>query len=323
MLTTIGDVKKVPAYVERVKAGDFRLMGFGHRIYKNYDPRARIIKETADAVFEVTGRSPLLDVALELEKIALEDEYFVSRKLYPNVDFYSGLIYEALGLPVAMFPVMFAIPRTAGWLAQWLEGVVDPEQKIARPRQLFVGEGERDYVPSTAACPAGSSPCRQDRNGRAPLPWPARFGFSSGRAESRAVSAGRSDLRADPDPRLETRPRDPDGREGRAASVSLVPSLAMRGNNARPGVEPRRYRGTDVLPSGGTTDHWLMLGTGAVRSSGGGSRNPPLGVLREVRAARSGVEPRAYGPTLAPESHCTICARDPCGRARGSRNGNQ
>jgi citrate synthase len=147
MLTTIGDVKKVPAYVERVKAGDFRLMGFGHRIYKNYDPRARIIKETADSVFEVTGRSPLLDVALELEKIALDDEYFVSRKLYPNVDFYSGLIYEALGLPVAMFPVMFAIPRTAGWLAQWLEGVVDPEQKIARPRQLFVGEDERDYVP--------------------------------------------------------------------------------------------------------------------------------------------------------------------------------
>ena len=147
MLTTIGDVRKVPAYVERVKAGELRLMGFGHRVYKNYDPRARIIKETADAVFEVTGRNPLLDVALELEKIALEDEYFVSRKLYPNVDFYSGLIYEALGLPTAMFPVMFAIPRTAGWLAQWLEGVVDPEQKIARPRQLYVGADERDYVP--------------------------------------------------------------------------------------------------------------------------------------------------------------------------------
>jgi citrate synthase len=153
MLTTIGDVKNVPAYVERVKGGDFRLMGFGHRIYKNYDPRAKIIKETADSVFEVTGRNPLLDVALELEKIALEDEYFVSRKLYPNVDFYSGLIYEALGLPVAMFPVMFAIPRTAGWLAQWLEGVVDPEQKIARPRQLFVGEDERDYVPVESRTP--------------------------------------------------------------------------------------------------------------------------------------------------------------------------
>ena len=146
MLQEIGRVENVPSYVERVKAGDFRLMGFGHRVYKNYDPRARIIKETADAVFEVTGRNSLLDVALELEKIALEDEYFVSRKLYPNVDFYSGLIYEALGLPVAMFPVMFAIPRTVGWLAQWLEGVVDPEQKIARPRQVFVGENERDYV---------------------------------------------------------------------------------------------------------------------------------------------------------------------------------
>jgi len=147
MLAEIGDVRRVPAYVERVKEGDFRLMGFGHRVYKNYDPRARIIKETADAVFAVTGRSPLLDVALELERIALEDEYFVSRKLYPNVDFYSGLIYEALGLPTAMFPVLFAIPRTAGWLAQWLEGVDDPEQKIARPRQVYVGEDERDYTP--------------------------------------------------------------------------------------------------------------------------------------------------------------------------------
>jgi citrate synthase len=147
MLAEIGDVRNVPDFIARVKAGDGRLMGFGHRVYKNYDPRARIIKQTADAVFAVTGRSPLLDVALELERIALEDEYFVSRKLYPNVDFYSGLIYEALGLPVAMFPVMFAIPRTAGWLAQWLEGVIDPEQKIARPRQLYVGAGERDYVP--------------------------------------------------------------------------------------------------------------------------------------------------------------------------------
>jgi len=147
MLAEIGDVRRVPGYVERVKAGDFRLMGFGHRVYKNYDPRAKIIKQTADAVFEVTGRNPLLDVALELEKIALEDEYFVSRKLYPNVDFYSGLIYQALGLPATMFPVMFAIPRTAGWLAQWLEGVVDPEQKIARPRQLYVGPDARDYVP--------------------------------------------------------------------------------------------------------------------------------------------------------------------------------
>jgi citrate synthase len=148
MLSQIGSVDHVPEFVQRVKAGDGRLMGFGHRVYKNYDPRAKIIKETADAVFEVTGRNPLLDIALELEKIALEDEYFVSRKLYPNVDFYSGLIYQALGLPTAMFPVLFAIPRTAGWLAQWLEGIVDPEQKIARPRQLFTGADERDYVPT-------------------------------------------------------------------------------------------------------------------------------------------------------------------------------
>lgn len=147
MLEEIGSVEHVPAFIEGVKGGGRKLMGFGHRIYKNYDPRARIIKEAADGVFEVTGRNPLLDIALELEKIALEDEYFVSRKLYPNVDFYSGLIYQALGLPTAMFPVLFAIPRTAGWLAQWLEGVQDPEQKIARPRQVYTGSAERDYVP--------------------------------------------------------------------------------------------------------------------------------------------------------------------------------
>jgi citrate synthase len=147
MLAQIGSVANVPDFVQRVKAGEGRLMGFGHRVYKNYDPRAKIIKETADAVFDVTGRNPLLDIALELERIALDDEYFVSRKLYPNVDFYSGLIYQALGLPTAMFPVLFAIPRTAGWLAQWLEGIVDPEQKIARPRQLYVGADERTYVP--------------------------------------------------------------------------------------------------------------------------------------------------------------------------------
>jgi citrate synthase len=146
MLTEIGSVKRVPEYVEKFKAGEGRLMGFGHRVYKNYDPRAKIIKQTADAVFEVTGRNRLLDIALELEKIALEDEYFVSRKLYPNVDFYSGIIYQALGLPTAMFPVMFAIPRTAGWLAQWLEGVQDPEQKIARPRQIYTGAAERNYA---------------------------------------------------------------------------------------------------------------------------------------------------------------------------------
>jgi len=147
MLAEIGDVSRIPEFVEGVKSGKGRLMGFGHRIYKNYDPRAKIIKQVADDVFEVTGRNALLDIALELERIALEDEYFVERKLYPNVDFYSGIIYQALGLPVAMFPVMFAIPRTAGWLAQWLEMVDDSEQKIARPRQLYLGSEERDYVP--------------------------------------------------------------------------------------------------------------------------------------------------------------------------------
>jgi citrate synthase len=147
MLTEIGDVKKVPEFIEQVKGGKCRLMGFGHRVYKNYDPRAKIIKRTADEVFAVTGRNPLLDIALELEKIALNDEYFVKRKLYPNVDFYSGLIYQAMNLPVTMFPVLFAIPRTVGWLAQWSEMLDDSEQKIARPRQIYTGKGVRDVVP--------------------------------------------------------------------------------------------------------------------------------------------------------------------------------
>ncbi len=145
MLTEIGSRENVPGYIERVKKGEFRLMGFGHRVYKNYDPRARILKALAPQVFEVTGRNPLLDIALELERISLEDDYFVSRKLYPNVDFYSGIIYQAMGLPVDMFPVLFAIPRVAGWLAQWQEMLVDPEQKIARPRQIYIGADERDY----------------------------------------------------------------------------------------------------------------------------------------------------------------------------------
>jgi citrate synthase len=147
MLNEIGSVDRVPEYVKRVKAGEFRLMGFGHRVYKNYDPRARIIKQTADEVFEVTGRDRLLDVALELERIALDDDYFVSRKLYPNVDFYSGIIYKAMGFPVEMFPVLFAIPRTSGWVAQWEEMLLDQEQKIARPRQIYLGSDERNYVP--------------------------------------------------------------------------------------------------------------------------------------------------------------------------------
>jgi citrate synthase len=147
MLRRIEKKENIPGFIEGVKEGNERLMGFGHRVYKNYDPRAKIIKQQADTVFEVTGRNPLLDIALELEKIALEDDYFVKRKLYPNVDFYSGLIYEALGLPVSMFPVMFAIGRTSGWIAQWLELVEDKEQKIARPRQIYTGDRGRDYVP--------------------------------------------------------------------------------------------------------------------------------------------------------------------------------
>ena len=147
MLERIGTIKNVPDFITKVKAGEGLLMGFGHRIYKNYDPRARIIKEMADKVFEVTGRNPLLDIAVELERIALEDEYFVKRKLYPNVDFYSGLIYQALRIPTDMFPVMFAIPRTAGWLAQWEELINDEEQKIARPRQIYLGDRGKTFVP--------------------------------------------------------------------------------------------------------------------------------------------------------------------------------
>jgi len=146
MLNEIGSKQKVPEYVRRVKAGDFRLMGFGHRVYKSYDPRARIIKQVADQVFEVTGKNPLLEIALELERIALEDDYFVSRKLYPNVDFYSGIIYQAMRFPEEMFPVLFAIPRTSGWMAHWQEMLLDPEQKIARPRQIYEGSDQRDFV---------------------------------------------------------------------------------------------------------------------------------------------------------------------------------
>jgi citrate synthase len=147
MLSRIGSVDNIPAFMQGVKKKEERLMGFGHRVYKAYDPRASIIKRTADEVFEVTGRNPLLDIALELEKIALNEDYFVERNLYPNVDFYSGIIYQAMGFPVEMFPVLFAIPRTAGWLAQWEEMLLDSEQKIARPRQIYLGSDARDFVP--------------------------------------------------------------------------------------------------------------------------------------------------------------------------------
>ena len=149
MLKEIGSKEKVPEVVAQVKEGKRLLMGFGHRIYKSYDPRARIIKKTAEEVFAVTGRNPLLDIAIELEKVALSDDYFIKRKLYPNVDFYSGIIYQAMGFPTDIFPVLFAIPRMSGWLAQWQEGLLDQEQKIARPRQLYLGHPERHL-------PAGS-----------------------------------------------------------------------------------------------------------------------------------------------------------------------
>ncbi|GBD40143.1 MAG: citrate synthase [Deltaproteobacteria bacterium] len=147
MLMEIGSKDKVPAFIKRVKAGEVRLMGFGHRIYKAYDPRAKIIKQTAYKVFEVTGLNPLLEIALEVERIALDDEYFIKRRLYPNVDFYTGLIYQSLGFPVEMFPVLFAIPRTSGWLAQWEEMLLDKDTKIVRPRQVYIGYDKRDYVP--------------------------------------------------------------------------------------------------------------------------------------------------------------------------------
>jgi citrate synthase len=147
MLKEIGSTSNIPAFIKRVKEGDGRLMGFGHRVYKSYDPRAKIIKKTAYQVFDVTGKNPLLDIALELERIALEDDYFITRKLYPNVDFYSGLIYQAMGFDVEMFPVLFAIARTVGWVAQWEEMLLDQDQKIARPKQIYAGARMRDYVP--------------------------------------------------------------------------------------------------------------------------------------------------------------------------------
>src|SRR5256714_12400332 len=155
MLKEVGSVNRVPAYAQRVRAGEMRLMGFGHRVYKNHDPRARIIKQVADDVLAVTGRSPMLDIALELERVALADDYFVKHRLYPNVDFYSAIIYAAIGFPVEMFPVLFAIGRTPGWLAQWQEGLLDPEQKIMRPRQVYTGPAER-HLPGIRAAKAGA-----------------------------------------------------------------------------------------------------------------------------------------------------------------------
>ena len=165
MLDEIGSKSKVPEFVKKVKAGEGKLMGFGHRVYKNYDPRAKIIKRIADQVFEVTGKNPLLEIAIELERIALEDEYFIKRKLYPNVDFYSGIIYQAMGFPVAMFPVLFAIPRTSGWIAQWEELLLDAEQKISRPRQVYMGSDTRSYVEMQQRKAAAPEPAQAGQKG--------------------------------------------------------------------------------------------------------------------------------------------------------------
>jgi len=165
MLDEIGSKSKVPDFVKKVKAGEGKLMGFGHRVYKNYDPRAKIIKRIADQVFEVTGKNPLLEIAIELERIALEDEYFIKRKLYPNVDFYSGIIYQAMGFPVAMFPVLFAIPRTSGWIAQWEELLLDAEQKISRPRQVYMGSDTRSYVEMQQRKAAAPEPAQAGQKG--------------------------------------------------------------------------------------------------------------------------------------------------------------
>ena len=164
MLDEIGDKKNIPAFIERVKAGEGRLMGFGHRVYKSYDPRAKLIKKVADDVFAETGLNPKLEIALELERIALEDEYFIKRKLYPNVDFYSGLIYQAMGYPTDYFTVLFALGRLPGWLAQWEEMLTDKEQKIARPRQIYTGPAERNFVPMVAR----SEPECRGRSGAEP-----------------------------------------------------------------------------------------------------------------------------------------------------------
>ena len=174
----------MPEFIKKVKSGEGkdRLMGFGHRVYKSYDPRAKVIKRIADLVFTVTGKNPLLEIALELERIALQDDYFVTRKLYPNVDFYSGLIYQAMGFPVEMFPVLFAIPRTAGWIAQWEEMLLDPEQKIARPRQIYTGSPQRDYVPRDKRAQNGPVTTGVARPGACLAQAAAAPTFDSGRA---------------------------------------------------------------------------------------------------------------------------------------------
>ena len=297
-------------------------MGFGHRIYKNYDPRARIIKETADAVFEVTGRQPAPRRRARAREDRARGRVLRLAEAVPERRLLLGA--HLRGARVAGCDVPGDVRHPAdSWLARAMaRGRRRPGAEDRAPAPAFRRRGRARLRPRRQPRPAGSSPCRQDRNGRAPPPCPPGSASRQvGLSRGRSAQAGQT-FEPTPTPGWKLR--------------LVTPTVERAGCQrfARPESgdegEQRETRGRAATLSGhgrpaigGTTDHWLMLGTGAVRSSGGGSCNPPLGVLREVRAARSGVEPRAYGPTLAPESHRTICARDPCGRARGSRNGNQ
>ena len=261
MLKEIGSVENIPAFIKKVKAGEGRLMGFGHRVYKSYDPRAKIIKRTAYEVFEVTGKNPLLDIALELERIALEDEYFISRKLYPNVDFYSGLIYQAMGFPVEMFAVLFAIARTVGWVAQWEEMLLDPDTKIARPKQIYEGAKTRDYVPiaSSLACCGAALRCgavgqhQRRRPSTAPRRgstcasrWRSARGRPARRATSRIATTSRRRWRRSasrPPSSRSTAPR----RSGPIKMVNLIAHHPRQEHRShRPG-QPLRHQAVSRL----------------------------------------------------------------------------
>ena len=324
MLREIGSVKNVPAFIKRVKAGEGRLMGFGHRVYKNYDPRAKIIKEMAHQVFEVTGRNPLLDIALELERIALDDEYFVKRKLYPNVDFYSGLIYQAMGFPVEMFPVLFAIPRTVGWLAQWHEMLRDPEQKIARPRQVYTGYDIGENVDGVSR--AGGSCVK---TGLAAGGWrlrraPVRLEVNDRTGSSLQPSA--PSLSRLPDhyhlPRLHRAPR-------RVSAIG-PPHIDLVHQLRRPQAEvgsrivcaqkrvPRRDI-TELGPAGGLDRDTRADGIGLALAADGGDREPCPGGASVVQQARGGVEVRDQQIELAVV--VIVPDREPTARERSAKPG--
>ena len=294
----------MPDFIKRVKGGEGRLMGFGHRVYKSYDPRAKIIKRIADLVFEVTGKNPLLDIALELERIALEDDYFVSRKLYPNVDFYSGLIYQAMGFPVEMFPVLFAIPRTAGWIAQWEEMLTDPEQKIARPRQVYVGFDRRDYVPRDTKLTGLPTPCARPDSVTGPhrrsrLCWRPGCGLVRRAAPPAATAALRrrrarsSDLRQ----LVAIGPRV--GRHRRARSRRAPTS---RSSSRPPASRSRSSRSTRTTPRGRV--HMVNI-----RAASAGSRRDALQVTGRASSSAATTTPSCSGSSRS--SAPTTAARAP------------